>query len=128
MNRIRKNLIKAAIVANESQHSFKVGAYSPSWFVSGVNSYRSHPKSLARYNNLHAEMDLLINNSVPTWVATEVFVARLRKDGSLGMAMPCVYCMTMLIESNVDKVHWTINEKEYGSLKLKKNLLRVRLN
>jgi len=42
-----------------------------------------------------------------------VYVARLKRDGSYGMAKPCVYCMNALRARGVDMVYWTISNNDW---------------
>jgi tRNA(Arg) A34 adenosine deaminase TadA len=44
-----------------------------------------------------------------------IYVARIRKDLSLGMAKPCKYCMPALRAMGVQMVYWTINNEEWGA-------------
>lgn len=46
-----------------------------------------------------------------------VFVARVRKDHSLGLSRPCPRCMAALRARGVDMVYWTINDNEWGACK-----------
>lgn len=44
-----------------------------------------------------------------------IWVARVRKDGSVGCSRPCAGCRLMLRFSGV-RAYYTINDKEYGCL------------
>ena len=43
-----------------------------------------------------------------------IYVARVRRDGSLAMAKPCSRCEASMRSMRVKKVYYTINETEYG--------------
>ncbi len=46
-----------------------------------------------------------------------VYVARVKKDGSLAMAKPCSKCMAALKAMGVEMVYWTINNNEWEGFK-----------
>ena len=43
-----------------------------------------------------------------------VFVARVRRDGSYGKAIPCFACRKVLKSRRVKRVYYTISDREYG--------------
>lgn len=47
---------------------------------------------------------------------SEVYVARLRSDGSFGNAKPCKTCQRKLRIKGVSRVFYTISEHEYGCI------------
>lgn len=49
-----------------------------------------------------------------------VFVARVLRDGSLGMARPCPDCVRALKSRRVRKVYYSIANNEYGCINLEK--------
>lgn len=57
--------------------------------------------------SMHAEARVLRKG------ASTVFVARVRKDGSVGCARPCVACQLMLRYS---KCYYTISDNEWGCI------------
>jgi len=44
-----------------------------------------------------------------------VYVSRVKKDGSLGMAKPCSNCMAALKAMRVEMVYWSIDNNEWGA-------------
>jgi tRNA(Arg) A34 adenosine deaminase TadA len=42
-----------------------------------------------------------------------VYVARVKRDGSLGMAKPCVHCMAALKSRGVEMVYWTVSNNKW---------------
>jgi tRNA(Arg) A34 adenosine deaminase TadA len=51
------------------------------------------------------------------WGAT-VYVARILRDGTMGLARPCKNCMAALRWKGVKIVYYSISNIEYGVLKL----------
>lgn len=49
-----------------------------------------------------------------------LFVARVRKDGSLGMAKPCKLCMERLVEAGIKKVTYSNKDGQLETIKLAK--------
>lgn len=43
-----------------------------------------------------------------------VYVARVLKDGSFGMAMPCASCLKALKTKRVQKIFFTISSEDFG--------------
>lgn len=80
---------------------------------SGMNSYiKTHPKqaSYARRMGhpdsifLHAEIHALVRCKEK---AHTIYVARMKKDGSLGMAKPCLICAFAIKESGIKRIVYT---------------------
>ncbi len=51
-------------------------------------------------------------------VGAVLYVARVRKDGTVAMAKPCPACQTLLKARRIFEVHFTIDEASWGSLNL----------
>jgi len=86
--------------------------------IFGNNSKVSHPKQLKfAYNEeaifLHAEIAAMIRAN---WVANEVVVVRVKKDGSWGCAKPCDGCETAVKFTYADVWYSTGEEKELMQL------------
>lgn len=66
----------------------------------GVNSYKTHPFSLqhSEYPYLHAERAAIIacKPFITELNDFNIYTVRIKKDGSIGLAMPCESCMMML--------------------------------
>ena len=43
-----------------------------------------------------------------------VYVARILRDGSFGMAMPCQACLKALRTKRVKKIYFTISDNDFG--------------
>lgn len=84
----------------------------------GVNSYRkTHPyqKALAIIaegneckNVIHAEFACYLKSRRSTLVPHKIYVARVKKDGSTGMAKPCKTCAALLKRLGVALVEHTL--------------------
>lgn len=60
--------------------------------------------------NHHAEARLIRKLDV----GSTVYVGRVRKDGSMGMAKPCASCARLLEKRGVKKVYYSIANNQYG--------------
>lgn len=48
---------------------------------------------------------------------SEVYVARVKRDGSLAMAKPCPRCMAIMRSHRVEMVYYSISPTEWGACK-----------
>lgn len=46
-----------------------------------------------------------------------IYVARMRRDGSLALAKPCDTCHVYLRSRNVEAVYYTVSDYEWGGFK-----------
>lgn len=108
-----KIILKEAKKARHRQHRF------------GAVLIRGGKPIEAAHNHsfIHAEHAVLNRAWRSDIDGSTIVVARLRKDGSLGMAKPCDLCMSRLIEAGVRKVVYTNNVGELETMRLpsKKN-------
>lgn len=70
---------------------------------------KTHPKSNAYYNMLHAEVDALIGLDFENTKNCDVYVFREHKDGKLALAKPCPTCMMALNKAGVKNIYYTID-------------------
>lgn len=49
---------------------------------------------------------------------SDVWVGRLRRDGTVGIARPCAHCMVRLRAAGVRRVAYTISDVEHGVILL----------
>jgi len=63
--------------------------------------------------SIHAEQRLLRK----TGDGATIYVARLKRDGSFGMAKPCPRCMAGLKARRVEMVYYTISATEWEACK-----------
>ena len=87
--------------------------------ATGVNSYKTHPMMLKYGKNseaifIHAEIEALKNalRLVEPVILTkcDLYVVRVRRDGSYGCARPCVGCGRAISEFGLRNVYWTEND------------------
>ena len=66
-----------------------------------------------RGSSIHAEIDCLrkIRFQKRRGDNTTMFIARHRKDGSVGNAKPCVNCLEVMRGMGIKKVAWTTSEQ-----------------
>ena len=84
--------------------------------ATGVNSYKTHPM-MAKYGKnseaifLHAEVNAISNALKllePAQLAKcDLYVVRVRRDGSYGCARPCCGCARAIGEFGLRNVYWT---------------------
>jgi cytidine deaminase len=56
-----------------------------------------------------------------------IFVARIKKDGTVAMAKPCPACQILLRARRVHEVHFTIDEASWGTLNLSDGTEKIRI-
>lgn len=59
-------------------------------------------------------------------VGSTIFVARIKKDGTVGMAKPCPACQNILKSRKVHEVHFTIDEESWGTMNLIEGTEKIR--
>lgn len=62
---------------------------------------------------MHAEKRVLRKSGY----GAKIYVARVKKDGSLAMAKPCSKCMPALKAMGVEMVFWSISNNEWEACK-----------
>lgn len=89
----------------------------------GVNGKKSHPLQ-QKFNNIrfkddsaaqhlmHAEIEALVKGRAHHREIEDaaIYVYRVMKDGSIGMARPCVGCMAALKEYGIREVFYTTDQ------------------
>jgi cytidine deaminase len=75
--------------------------------VSSRNGATPRPSGISP--QCHAERRALKK----TGVGAILYVARVRKDGSVGMAMPCARCRASMRAMGVTRVYYTVDENEW---------------
>lgn len=100
---------KELATAKKDRRTFRLGAIgirSDGAMVTAANGPTDNPRP-----HVHAEFRLatkLDHGAI-------VFVARVRRDGSFGMARPCRDCRRILKSRGVKKVYYTVSNDEYGT-------------
>lgn len=74
------------------------------------NKYRGYdPNESGSVNSLHAECSALvkIRDMDIDWRKASIFVWRIKKDGSKGMARPCKACEAMLRDQGIKEIYYS---------------------
>lgn len=114
-----KQVVSRAIEAAKfSEHRFRVGAVvykdNRHW-ASGYNkAQKTHPDSPHPFKSIHAEFDAVMNmisGEDSWWHETlkdySIYVHRLKRDGSDGLAKPCCWCQKMLDMVGIKEIHYS---------------------
>jgi deoxycytidylate deaminase len=120
-------------IALTSDSKFRVGAVlikGNSIMGMGCNDMtKSHPL-MTEYSSgtrkplikVHAELA-----ACRGWTPKEVdnrfslYIFRVRKDGSQGLAKPCDTCFRIIQEAGVSRIYFSMDDEGYGDLKLEQN-------
>lgn len=102
--------------AELSQHRFRIGAvvhHGNTIVASGYNkANKTHPRSPHPFKSIHAEFDAVIHALYETRHSNlrgfSIYVHRLKRDGSDGLAKPCVYCQFMLSQVGIEKINYSV--------------------
>ena len=86
-----------------------VGVRNDGILVSASNRPAPYP-----HPDAHAEARLTMKLTP----GSEIWVARVRKDGTLGIARPCPRCMVRIRAAGVRRVAYTISDCEHGVIHL----------
>lgn len=117
--RIFQYLTKLALDNEGTKGRFRLAAgivHKKSLIATGVNSYKSHPLMLQFGKNsdsifLHAEVDAIKNAlrllSVGQLKDCDMYVVRVKRDGSYGLAKPCEGCRNALALYGLKNVYYT---------------------
>lgn len=117
---------KAAL---QSKGSFRLGAalYQGNKVIkTGVNcqgSGKSHPiiaKWVDRegYKSLHAELHALVGVHPSRVRGCDLYVFRVRRDGSQGSSRPCKNCQIELASRGIRRIYYTEDDIGFGIVKL----------
>ena len=74
----------------------------------GWNAIKTSPKSLARFNMLHAEIKALLSNKFEDLKGCTAYIYRANKNGELALAKPCVGCFEALKLAGIIKICYTV--------------------
>jgi cytidine deaminase len=129
MTRPERFIRRAYQVSTDANCTFLVGAVvaTGSRVIStGCCTSKTHPKNPKIKTNtlrkhLCAEIVAVIRaiNIIPREKIKKctVYVTRRRRNGSIGMAKPCIYCQTFLKEVGIRNIYYTNNLGEIEYLK-----------
>lgn len=93
---------------------FVRGAYNKPRSVAFVNKFRKYKK----FGSLHAEVGLVLNLWKEVTEDCDIYVCRIRKDGSFAMSKPCEMCQLLAKEMKIKRIFYTLGDKKYGCVKL----------
>ena len=81
------------------------------------NRFRTHPKSPKPYKTMCAEFGAVIASraDLKAFRKAKLYVARLKKNGTLGMSKPCIWCQEMITKLGIKRVFYS-TDKGYESL------------
>jgi deoxycytidylate deaminase len=119
MSRITKFVALAQKIAEKSLHQFRIAAVivQGNRILSiGINSYKTHPQQINPYtkktgDSIHAELDALLSSRTDISGAT-IYVVRIKRNRSLGLARPCSRCQYLLSAAGIKKVVFTTDSGE----------------
>ena len=111
----------AISAASKSIYKFKLGCaivYKNRIISIGYNKNKTHPKSNTDHNTIHAELDAIIKVWDEDLSDCFLYVCRIKKDNSFGLAKPCYWCMNLIREKNIRNVYHTDNNNRWIKLKI----------
>jgi tRNA(Arg) A34 adenosine deaminase TadA len=108
---IQQGIEQALLSKGVSRGSFRLGAIlfdkKGRTLSKGHNKYKTHPmaKKFGGYGCIHAEQDAIVcNRNVEN---SYLFVCRIKKDGTFGLAFPCDVCYSMLKYKKIKGFYFT---------------------
>jgi len=111
------SFVKLAIQQAESSNlGYRMGAVvrRGNTVVGAGCNRNDHPKLLRwrsphlnEHTGLHAEMAAVWGLRWHTLKGTTMYVVRIKADGSLAMAKPCLICQEMLASAGIKKVYYS---------------------
>jgi deoxycytidylate deaminase len=87
--------------------------------AAGFNSYKTHPFLATRtpYPCIHAESACLLKLGMDNSQGKNLFVVRIKADGSLGLARPCQVCADLILDFGIKMCYYSVNNEEWDELK-----------
>lgn len=116
----------ALTMARKSQYkTFKVGACLARGrriISAGYNQSKTNPLTLRLQNKLimglHAEMHACLGVDPKSLKGASIYVVRIRRSATIGLAKPCKECQRFLREVGVKKAYYTETGGDLSSFKL----------
>jgi deoxycytidylate deaminase len=78
----------------------------------GFNELKTHPRSTHPWKSIHSEFATILGLDRTEIEGSTIYVVRVRKDGTLGMAKPCEFCYKMLTNLNLYSIIYS-TDKEF---------------
>lgn len=100
---------KVSKLSNHSHHRLGSVIVRGSKIVSvGTNKVKTHPRSTHPFHSLHSEMAAILLAKQELY-GCEIYVYRETKDGIPALSKPCIYCLPLIQESGIKKIHYSVN-------------------
>jgi deoxycytidylate deaminase len=77
---------------------------------------KTHPMSNNRFHNVHAELDAILGHTAEELEGATAYVARIRNNGTVGLAKPCEHCQELLKRMGIKTVIYTKDMNGYDKL------------
>ena len=111
-------LAKKIAAANDLNTKWMLGAVvsrNRAVLALGMNKPKNDPAFIDNYAacSVHAEEDALSRVAEPK--GTTIYIARLRKNGTFGLAKPCPRCQKQLRAAGIKRAIYTIDNYSYGT-------------
>lgn len=125
MTRIQKYIELALKLATKSEYYQKVGCVIVKGnriIGLGFNKpNKTHPMSNNRFRNIHAELDAILGHTAEDLEGAVAYVARMRNNGTTGLAKPCEHCEELLQRMGIKIVYYTEDNIGYEKMIIKKD-------
>ena len=71
-----------------------------------------------RFNSIHSELASIKNFPYPPSVLSKCKIVNIRimKDGTLGMAKPCIYCSKLLADFDLNEIWYTNRQGNFENI------------
>lgn len=84
------------------------------WSAGYNRGQKTHPRSPHPYKSIHAEFDAVLGAVAMQGLqfgwdlrGYKIYVHRLKRDGSDGLAKPCVWCQKMLDQVGIKEISYS---------------------
>lgn len=77
--------------------------------AAGFNSYKTHPNLSEHtdFPHLHAEQSAMFRRGLENCTGLDLYVIRVRRDGSIGYSKPCDVCCHFINEAGISNVYYS---------------------
>lgn len=97
--------------ARKSPCRFRMGAviWNKSFIASSGhnNPFKTHPKSNVPWKTVHAEFAAILGVEPHHLAGASIYIHRLKRNGSPGLAKPCSYCQMLLDAVGIINVEYS---------------------
>jgi len=102
----------AAKIAMDSTCRMKHGAVivrGSSVLAVGTNKFRNHPATIKDYQHCSVHAEVVALRRIGSQAShTDLYVARVSRDGGHRLSRPCGACWTVLVRAGVHRVVYTV--------------------